>query len=133
MLDDLRRGRWEKLVWNIPFNGLGAALDLTTDRLIGSTAGMDLLNRLMREVVAIAAAEGVQMPPDLIDRQITHTSTMGAYQSSMQVDKRQGRALEVEAIFGEPLRRAARLGVDTPTLRALYDMVRLVDPAAGGE
>jgi len=33
-LPDLRCGRWEKLVWNIPFNGLGALLDVTTDRLI---------------------------------------------------------------------------------------------------
>ncbi|HEV8377470.1 MAG TPA: 2-dehydropantoate 2-reductase, partial [Tepidisphaeraceae bacterium] len=31
VLSSLRAGRWEKLVWNIPFNGLGAALDLATD------------------------------------------------------------------------------------------------------
>jgi 2-dehydropantoate 2-reductase len=131
VLDDLRRGRWEKLVWNIPFNGLGAALDLTTDRLIGSEAGLTLLTRIMREVIAVAEAEGVALPPDLLDRQITHTRTMGAYQSSMQVDKRQGRALEVDAIFGEALRRARRLGVSTPTLQAVFEMVSLVDPAAG--
>lgn len=132
VLDDLRRGRWEKLTWNIPFNGFGAALDVTTDRLVGSEAGMALLTRVMREVIAVAAAEGVTLAADLIDRQVRHTATMGAYQSSMQVDRRQGRALEVEAILGEPLRRAQRLGVPTPTLHALYDMVRLMDPAAAG-
>jgi 2-dehydropantoate 2-reductase len=128
ILDDLRRGRWEKLVWNIPFNGLGAAMDLATDRLIGSEAGMELVTRIMREVVAIAAAEGSVLPPDVVERQIANTGTMGAYQSSMQVDRQQGRALEVEAILGEPLRRAERLGVSTPALSMLYQMTRLVDP-----
>ena len=130
VLDDLRRGRWEKLVWNIPFNGLGAALDLATDRLIGSEPGMALLTQLMREVVSVAAAEGVALAPDIIDRQIAHTATMGAYQSSMQVDRRQGRALEVEAILGEPLRRAQKLGVPTPLLAIVYQMVRLMDPGS---
>lgn len=131
VLDDLRRGRWEKLVWNIPFNGLGAALDLATDRVIGSEAGMALVAGLMREVIAVAAAEGVPLAADLVDRQVAHTATMGAYRSSMQVDRRRGRALEVDAILGEPLRRAQRLGVPTPFLEAVYHMVRLVDPAAG--
>jgi hypothetical protein len=36
VVDDLRYGRWEKLVWNIPFNGLSAALNQTTDVLVGS-------------------------------------------------------------------------------------------------
>jgi 2-dehydropantoate 2-reductase len=89
---------------------------------------MALLTTLMREVIAIAAAEGVALPPDLIDRQIAHTRTMGAYQSSMQIDRRQGRALEVEAILGEPLRRARKLGVPAPVLESVYHMVRLVDP-----
>lgn len=127
VLDDLRRGRWEKLVWNVPFNGLGAVLDLATDRLLNAEPGMDLVRALMREVVAIAAADGVALPPEVIERQITHTQTMGAYQSSMQVDRRAGRALEVEAILGEPLRRARSLNVATPCLEVLYRMALLID------
>ncbi|MDB5296945.1 MAG: hypothetical protein JWO31_2928 [Phycisphaerales bacterium] len=129
VLDDLRRGRWEKLLWNIPFNGLGAALDLATDRLIGSADGVALLTAIMREVAAVAAADGVPLPPELIDRQITHTATMGAYRSSMQLDRQAGRPLEVEAILGEPVRRAQKLGVPVPATEALYRMVRLMDPA----
>ena len=56
-LADLRYGRWEKLVWNIPFNGLSAVLDQTTDRLIDTPAGEALVRDLMEEV--IAAARGV--------------------------------------------------------------------------
>jgi 2-dehydropantoate 2-reductase len=128
VLEDLRRGRWEKLLWNIPFNGFGAVLDLTTDLLINHEAGMELLVRIMQEVRAIAAADGAELPESLIQTQIERTRTMGAYQSSSQVDRRQGRAMEIEAILGEPLRRAEQLGVPAPTLATLYPMARLIDP-----
>jgi 2-dehydropantoate 2-reductase len=126
VLDDLRRGRWEKLVWNIPFNGLGAVLDLATDRLTGSDEGLALVRALMREVVAAARADGAAVGDGIVERHIANTRTMGAYLSSMQVDRREGRPLEVEAILGEPLRRAAAAGVPTPYLRALYEMARLI-------
>lgn len=133
VLQDLRRGRWEKLLWNIPFNGFGAVLDRTTDQLLNSESGLELVRRIMREVIAAAAADGAILPDALVEQQIERTRTMGAYQSSMQVDRRQGRALEIEAILGEPLRRAQRLGVSTPTLATLYLMARLIDPAAASQ
>lgn len=126
VLDDLKAGRWAKLIWNVPFNGLGASLDLTTDKLLASPEGMDLLLALMGEVIAAAEALGVRMPPDMIDRQIRHTSTMGAYRSSMQVDRQEGRAMEVESILGEPLRQAKRAGVSTPKLEMLYQITKLI-------
>jgi 2-dehydropantoate 2-reductase len=128
VLDNLRQGRWEKLVWNIPFNGLGATMDLATDRLLATEPGRALVRDIMKEVVEIAAADGAALDPEVIDRQITHTATMGAYQSSMQVDRRAGRALEVEAILGEPLRRAAMLNIAVPRLQMLYRMASLIDP-----
>lgn len=126
VLDDLRRGRWEKLVWNIPFNGLGAVLDLATDRLTGSGEALALVRALMKEVVAAARGDGAAVSDGIVERQIANTLTMGAYQSSMQIDRREGRPLEVEAILGEPLRRAAAAGVPTAYLRALYEMARLI-------
>ena len=56
LLDDLRYGRWEKLVWNVPFNGLSAALNQTTDLLLGSPQGEALVRSLMEEVIASARA-----------------------------------------------------------------------------
>jgi 2-dehydropantoate 2-reductase len=104
-------------------------LDHSTDMLVGNETGLSLVRRIMGEVVAAATADGARLAPDIIDRQLTHTQTMGAYQSSMQVDRRAGRPLEVEAILGEPARRARQLGVATPTLEILYEMARLTDRA----
>ena len=129
VLDDLRWGRWQKLTWNIPFNGLGAALDLTTDRLIGSDEGRRLVAGLIREVIAAARADGVELPDSLAETQIRNTTTMAAYRSSMQVDRQEGRPMEVEAILGEPLRRAKAKGVPTPVLEAVYRAALVVDAA----
>jgi 2-dehydropantoate 2-reductase len=129
VLENVLLGRWIKLVWNIPFNGLGATLDLTTDRLIDTEPGRALVSEVMSEVIETAKALGLSMPADMIERQIRHTQTMGAYRSSMQIDRQEHRPLEVESILGEPLRQAQKMGVSTPRLKALYEMARCVSAA----
>jgi 2-dehydropantoate 2-reductase len=129
VLPDLRLGRWQKLVWNATFNGLGAVADLTTDLLIGTGPGMEVVVALINEVIATAKAAGVTLPPNIVQVQIDHTATMGAYRSSMQIDRQTGRPMEVEAILGEPLRVAKKHGVPTPILEGLYHTARAVDAA----
>jgi 2-dehydropantoate 2-reductase len=120
VLDDLRYGRWEKLVWNVPFNGLGAVMDLTTDQLLASEAGVSLVQELMAEVISIAKSIGVNLPSGIIDLKIQQTRTMGAYQTSMQIDRKRGRPLETEAIIGRPLQTARLQSILTPALTILY-------------
>jgi 2-dehydropantoate 2-reductase len=129
VLSSLRAGRWEKLVWNIPFNGLGAALDLATDELIGNPTGEAHVRAVMKEVVSAAKAFGVELPADVIDQKIAQTRTMGAYKSSMQLDRHHGRPMEVEAILGEPVRAAAAAGVATPLMAELYRLAGVVNLA----
>jgi ketopantoate reductase len=86
----------------------------------------------MEEVRAAAGADGVELPAELVDANIDNTRTMGPYKSSMQVDRQQGRPMEVEAILGEPLRRAKAGGVKTPVLEALYRAARAVDEGVRG-
>ena len=125
VLDDLRYGRWEKLVWNVPFNGLGAALDKTTDQLIATAQGRSLVCRLMMEVIATAASVGVRLPAGLLDRKIKETQTMGAYRTSMQIDRQQGRPMESEAILHRPLEVARANHIPAPCLQMVYEMICL--------
>lgn len=126
-LADVRYGQWEKLVWNVPFNGLGAVMDLETDRLLASEVGRGMVRGLMDEVVATAGAIGVTLPFETAQKQIERTATMGAYVSSMQVDRRAKRPLEREAIVGRPLATARRVGVPATRLQSLYDQLVVVD------
>jgi 2-dehydropantoate 2-reductase len=123
VLDDLRYGRWEKLIWNVPFNGLGAALDLSADRLIANDHGTALVTQLMGEIVATARSIGVQLPSELIPLKIEQTRSMGAYKTSMQIDRQCGRPMEIEAIIAKPLAIARGENVTTPLLDVLYRML----------
>ena len=120
IVDDLKAARWAKLVWNIPFNGLGALLNLTTDRLIKSERGVSLVTTVMREVMAAARADGVVLPDDMPQQQIAATRKMGAYRTSTQADRQNGRTIELESIFGRPWRVAQAAGIASPNLELLY-------------
>jgi 2-dehydropantoate 2-reductase len=123
VLDDLRYGRWDKLVWNVPFNGLGAAMDLTTDKLLANPAGRSLVRQIMEEIVLTAAAIGIRLPNNIIDQKIEQTRSMGAYHTSMQIDRQQRRPLEIQAIVGLPLGIAEKYSIKTPFLQVLKDML----------
>src|SRR5690348_11397669 len=127
VLDDLARGRWDKLVWNIPFNGLGAALDLDTQQLLKSEAGEAMVLALMQEVIAIANAKGIEFPPDQAAKKIAITKPMGPYRTSMQIDRQEGRPMEVEAIIGHPVELAGELRVPVPRMKVIHECLTLIN------
>ena len=125
VLDNLLLERWRKLVWNIPFNGLtitAGGLDtaavLADDRLREATLA------LMDEVIGAANACGYALPADAAAEQIKRTEAMGAYKPSTLVDFEARRPLEIEPIWGEPLRRAMAAGAVTPRWRELYTSLK---------
>jgi 2-dehydropantoate 2-reductase len=131
VLADLRYGRWEKLVWNVPFNGLSTVLDQTTDLLLATPEGEGLVRRIMAEVIASARACGVPLADELIDINVNRTLNMGAYRTSMHIDRQLGRDLEVEAILGEPARVGSAAGAANPCMQTLYAMARMVAAISG--
>lgn len=126
----LAAAQWRKLVWNIPFNGLSiAAGGLDTAAILAEPTLEALCRELMREVIAASAGHGHPLPDLLVDEQITRTHAMNAYLPSSLIDWLGNRPVEVESIWGEPLRRARRLGRATPRLEMLYQLlVPLCDP-----
>ncbi len=111
---------WRKLCWNIPFNGLSiAAGGVTTDKILESPVLAERALKLMSEVGAAAAACGHPFHPNHIPSQFKVTATMGAYRPSSLIDYQEGREVEVEGIWGEPLRRGEAAGIAMPELQAL--------------
>lgn len=128
---NLDSARWHKLIWNVPFNGLPiAAGGITTDVICADPALAGEVRALMSEVQAGAAGLGHSISDDFLLKQFEVTPGMGAYRPSSLVDFLAGRVLEVEAIWGEPLRRARTAGVDLPRLALLYALLRQLDSGA---
>jgi 2-dehydropantoate 2-reductase len=124
---DLLQTRWKKLVWNIPFNGLSVVLDARTDEMMADPHSRQLAEALMQEVVAAAAASGRTLPDDLVRTMLSHTEQMEPYRTSMKIDYDEHRPLEVEAIFGTPLRVAQQAGAHLPRIETLYQLLKFLD------
>lgn len=121
VVDNLVGVRWRKLLWNIPFNGLAIAEGgVTTDRICSDPRLAGEAHALMLEVQRACAALGFSIPDELVAKQFEITPPMGAYRPSSLVDFLAGREVEVESIWGEPLRRARAAGVPMPRLESLY-------------
>lgn len=121
VLENFEDAIWRKLMWNIPFNGLTIAKGgITTDIVCADPAMAAEARALMKELQAAAAARGFRIPDSYIDRQFKITPALGPYKPSSLIDWENGRTLEVESIWGVPLRRGQAAGVAMPRLAALY-------------
>jgi len=110
-VDDLRLSRWKKLVWNIPYNGLSVVLNQTTDVMMADPPTRRRIEALMHEVQAAAlAVDGKVIEDGFIATMLSYTAKMKPYKTSMMLDYEAGRAMEVEAIVGDPLRAAVAAG-----------------------
>ncbi len=119
--NNLAEARWRKLVWNVPFNGLSiAAGGIDVEKILGDPDLFARTHRLMHEIIDGAAALGFEIEPDFVDKMIGNTQSMGAYHPSSLIDFQNGREVEIEAIWGEPLRQANAVGAELPELAALY-------------
>ncbi len=141
---DIIGTHWQKLVWNIPFNGLGVAgtagigavrsgtVDperlpdpvLSAAALLRDPEWRALLRELMAETIAVANALGHKIDPGYADSELERTQAMGAYKASTLIDFERGRPMELESIFFFPQSEARRAKVPTPRLDALCSVLR---------
>ncbi len=130
VVEDLALERWRKLVWNIPFNGLSilsggidTAAILRDADLRRTTLG------LMEEVIEAANKCGYPLERSAASLQIKRTEAIDAYKPSTLLDWEAGRPLEIEPIWGEPLRRATAVGASVPRLEIVYALLKSLDEA----
>ncbi|PYK30007.1 MAG: 2-dehydropantoate 2-reductase [Verrucomicrobia bacterium] len=127
--DDLARDRWRKLIWNIPFNGLSIlAGGIDTAEILGNEHFRELTLALMEEIIAAANQCGLVLESDAWRKHIERTERLEkGYKPSTLQDWEAGKPLEIEAIWGEPARRAAAAGAQMPRTELLYVMLNKLD------
>ncbi|GCL36881.1 hypothetical protein SR1949_19870 [Sphaerospermopsis reniformis] len=133
LTEDLLLGRWKKLMWNIPYNGLSVILDATTDEIMADMYTRTLVEQLMKEVQLGAKSTGRIIPDSFIQTMLDYTVKMKPYRTSMKIDFDENRPLEVEAIVGNPLRIAAEHDVSLPLIRCLYQQLKFLDNRNRGD
>ena len=92
----------------------------------GDRVGEQLLT-LIREVHTAATQCGAVIPEEAIEMTMDHTRDMVPYDSSMRLDYLARRPIEIEAIFGNPLKAAEQHGAEMPRVQMLYRELAFLD------
>jgi len=128
--DDIMKEIWEKLAFN---NAMNLITSLTKQRdgdMSGSPYGFELCTLVAREVCDVAEAEGVNADYNSVLRTIERVADpLGPINhiTSMLQDVLRMKPTEVDAICGAVIQKAAKHGINTPHLKTLFNMVKVVE------
>ncbi|MCL2760956.1 MAG: 2-dehydropantoate 2-reductase [Desulfuromonadales bacterium] len=126
-VNDLIKTRWEKLVWNIPFNGLSALLNMTPGGYILKPEMNKLIKEIMKEVVLAANLQDLSERIDVDTSVNFNMDTTIKYimdcMPSMMVDRLEGRRLELDSIYKIPLSKGINKGINMEKVGMLYSLL----------
>ena len=126
--DDVIKARWQKLVWNAPFNPISVlAGGVTTEEMLSDKQMEETIRAVMDEVCALAEADGHPLPENVVEENISFTRVMTPYKTSMLLDYENKRPMEVEAILGNAVRKAKQMGIDVPHINTLYSLLSMLN------
>ena len=112
---------WKKLLWNIPFNCLSVFYGgVDTNYLLTNEVAFKHVNQLMDEVIRVSQKHGVQLSNEHKLAHILNTKKMKPYLTSMCLDFKASRPIELDAILGNFIKIANKLGCETPYSHNLY-------------
>ncbi|KAK9424872.1 putative 2-dehydropantoate 2-reductase [Seiridium unicorne] len=118
--EDVLRSRWRKLVYNASYNTVAATIRMDTGRMRTSRHIIDdLVLPIMLEIMAVAKAVGVELPPEVADHFVRVDPIKNEFKPSMCQDIEKGNFIEFETIVGEPLREAEARNVPVPVLKTI--------------
>ena len=121
---------WEKFIFLVSLAGFTGASRLPIGPLWADPFIRDRFLDGCREIERLAHAERVPVAPDVIDKIQGYVDALpGTMRSSLLIDLAQGKRIEVEALQGSVVRRAAAVGVSVPIIETLYAVLR---PFAAG-
>lgn len=124
---DVQTQRWQKLVWNAPFNPISVVSGgLNTSEILADAKTRQWVKNVMLEVCLLAKLDGCALPHDIAEKNIEATLNMAPYKTSMLLDFEAGRPMEIEAILGNAVRFAAQKHANTPYLLELYGALQKI-------
>jgi 2-dehydropantoate 2-reductase len=115
---------WVKLLGNVSFNPVSALTLATANRLIADEKVKAYMITIMREVLAIGRAAGVDADIDP-EARLDMARHLGVFKTSMLQDLEAGKALEIDGLLTGTLEVAAKTGVAAPFTESLLGLARV--------
>jgi 2-dehydropantoate 2-reductase len=124
---NVRGALWSKLVLNCAYNALSAITQLPYGRVVQGPGVPAVIEDVVAECLAVAAADGVVLPDDVRAAVRRIVETMPTQFSSTAQDLARGKRSEIDHLNGYVLQRGAALGIATPANRVLHTLVKLLE------
>ncbi len=127
---DIAKDKWEKLMWNVGFNGLCALTRQPVHPLLNHPPTNALVRSLMNELVQVATAAGIKVNPALPGKYIENTLKGGEVYPSTLQDVLHGRTTEIDIMNGAVVEEGKKRGISTPYNEMVWAAVSAIDAAA---
>jgi 2-dehydropantoate 2-reductase len=122
---DARVPIWEKFVFLAAVAGFAGASRLPIGPLWDDPFTRQRFFDACREIEHLARAEGIPVARDVVDRILPYVQGMPkTMRASLLADLEKGKPIEVEALQGSVVRRAAAKGLETPIMATLYAVLK---------
>ena len=121
--DFIEKEFWVKLLGNVSFNPVSALTLSSADRLIQDSQVKAYMVQIMREVLAIGRAVGVDADIDP-EARIDMARQLGKFKTSMLQDLEAGKPLEIDGLLAGTLEVAEKAGVQAPFTQSLFGLIR---------
>ncbi|HET7628854.1 MAG TPA: ketopantoate reductase family protein [Bacillales bacterium] len=123
--DDISTMLWQKYAFITAFSGATTASRLEIGTIRDTPAALALFRQALREMKELAKANGVVLDKRFEEEAVERIHGLPANgTSSMHQDFRKGVPIEVEALQGGAIRMAEAKGIDLPTVRTLYALLK---------
>jgi 2-dehydropantoate 2-reductase len=117
---------WQKYVFLVGLSGTTTTMRVPIGPIRENPQTRAFLLDVMREVVAVGRAQGVDLPEDYAQQRLAFADGVAAdMTSSMHHDLQRGNPLEVRWLAGGVAELGAASGVPTPLNRAIADILAL--------
>jgi len=123
---DIEPRVWTKAIINAAMNPVAALVNATVGEVMRSPSST-IVERLLAEGLAVARAEGLDLPSDYIDRAHASLESAGDHTPSMVEDIREGRESEVGQLNRQIIDHARGKGVPTPTHEVIDALIETFD------
>ena len=123
--ETIRAGLWSKFAFICAVAGTTSAVRLPLGEIRSTADSWTLFHRILEEVYAVATAEGVDLPEDILARQVAFAESLEPTgYSSLHFDMTHGRPMEIEALHGTVVRLGRKNGVPVPMSEAIHAVLK---------
>jgi 2-dehydropantoate 2-reductase len=124
---NVRGALWLKLLLNCAYNAISAIAQQPYGKNVEGEGIRDVMRDVVDECLAVARADGVQVPGDAHAATRKLVESMPSQYSSTAQDLARGKPTEIDFLNGYVVRRGQALGIPTPANRVLWALVKLLE------